>query len=111
MRRTPARKGRRIDSNTHDRVPVGLETLLHFLGHLQPLGPDPWLAVAVVEYLQRGRIIRLHGPEGADGPQGLFVRFRHGPILPSRRRGAGLLMNAAAGKPRERARSNVETGD
>jgi hypothetical protein len=47
----PIPKCVRIDGNTHDDVPVCLESTLHFLGNLQPLRPGAWHPVAVGKML------------------------------------------------------------
>ena len=39
----------RVDVNTQHDVSIGLEPLLHFLGHLQPFFPARWHLVAIVE--------------------------------------------------------------
>ena len=62
MRGAPVQECGGVDINTQHDVSIGLEPLLHFLGHLQPFFPARWHLVAIVEKLQQRWIIFLLDP-------------------------------------------------
>ena len=62
MGSAPIRKCVRIDVNTHDDVPICLESTLHFLGNLQPFRPGAWHPIAVGESFKQRRIIAFVDP-------------------------------------------------
>ena len=59
----PFRKCIWINVNAHDDVTVGLESLLHFLGNLQPLLPGARHLIAIGENFQKSRVIFLVDPK------------------------------------------------
>src|ERR1700730_8605645 len=62
----PVRKCVGIDMDPHNDVSISFESLLHFLGNLQPLFPGRWHLSAIVEKFQERRIVLLFEPIGAD---------------------------------------------
>src|SRR5216683_5098241 len=62
----PVRECGGVDVNTQHDVSIGLEPLLHFLGHFQPFFPARWHLVAIVKKLQQRWIIFLLDPIGPD---------------------------------------------
>src|SRR5450631_2412162 len=73
----PVRECGGVDVNTQHDVSIGLEPLLHFLGHLQPFFPARWHLVAIVEKLQQRWIIFLLDPIGPDCGRRFILRIRH----------------------------------
>src|SRR3984957_6034661 len=66
MRGAPIRKCVRVDLNTQNDMSVGLESLFHFFGNLQPPFPSQWHLVAIVRNSQQRRIIFFLNPIGSD---------------------------------------------
>src|SRR3954451_9658057 len=66
-----------VNVNTQHDVSVGLEPLLHFLGHLQPFFATWWHLVAIVEKLQQRKIIVLIDPIGPDCGRRNILGVRH----------------------------------
>jgi hypothetical protein len=52
----------RVDGDAHDDVPVGLEALLHFLGHFPPFSPVAGQPVSVGENSEKRRIVLFLHP-------------------------------------------------
>ena len=78
MRGAPGWKRGRIDTDTHDRMPVGLETFLHLFSNFSPLDPGARHCIAIVENSQRCRIIDLVNPIGANRGKRFFIYVGHG---------------------------------
>ena len=66
-----------VDVNTQHNVSIGLESLLHFLGHLQPFFPARWHLVAIVDQLQQRWIIVLLDPIGPHCGRRFILGIRH----------------------------------
>src|SRR4029453_5124062 len=62
----PLREWGGVDVDTQHDVSIGLEPMLHFLGHPQPFFPTRWHLVAIVEKLQQHWIIFLLDPIGPE---------------------------------------------
>jgi hypothetical protein len=57
---------------------IGLQSLLHLLGHLQPLLPGAWHLAAVGEKPDHRRIVVLSDPIDPDGRRRLVLCVGHG---------------------------------
>jgi len=73
----PVRECGGVDVNTQHDVSIGLEPLLHFVGHLQPFFPARWHLVAIVEKLHQRWIIFLLDPIGPDCGRRIILGIRH----------------------------------
>ena len=66
-----------VDVNTQHDVSIGLEPMLHFLGHLQPFFPTRWHLVAIVEKQQQRWIMFLLDLIGPDGGRRIILGILH----------------------------------
>src|SRR5262249_43639364 len=72
----PIREAFRINMYSHDHVPIGFKSVLHLRGYFLPFHPCRRQFVAVLEYLQKGRVILFFDPIGSHGGR-RSVMFSH----------------------------------